>query len=89
MQLTDAQRAIINEKLSKVKNATCDSCGENRWTVSDRIFELREFNEGNLVIGGPNSVILPVISVNCTNCGKVAFYNALMLGLIKKNEPKK
>ena len=38
-------------------NAACPFCGRNEWNVSEKIFELREFNDGNLMIGGPKGVI--------------------------------
>lgn len=67
----------------------CPMCGSNNWTVSDKIYELREFHDGNLVIGsGP---IYPVIPVSCNNCGNSVFVNALISGAIEKptSEPNK
>lgn len=48
-----------------------------------QIFELREFNDGNFVLG-PNSAITPVIPVTCSNCGNTVFVNALIAGLLKE-----
>ena len=89
MILNDEQKKILIEKLKNIKNATCLSCGANEWTISPKVFELREFNNGNLVIGGQNSSIIPVIEVTCKNCGRIVLYNALVMGIIKPNETKK
>ena len=79
---------IDTEKLikfidSKWHASVCPMCGVRAWGVSEKVFELREFNEGNLVIGGPNSVISPVIPVTCRNCGNTVFINALSTGLLE------
>jgi predicted RNA-binding Zn-ribbon protein involved in translation (DUF1610 family) len=61
----------------------CPMCGENSWNVSDKIFELREFHNGNLVVG-KESTIFPVFPVSCNNCGNSIFVNALIAGAIQK-----
>jgi len=47
---------------------------------SKKIFQLSEFHEGNLVVGGP---LIPVIPVTCTNCGNTVLVNALISGALK------
>jgi len=47
---------------------------------SKKIFQLSEFHEGNLVVGG---LLIPVIPVTCTNCGHTVLVNALISGAIK------
>ena len=47
------------------------------------MFELREFNDGNIIAGGSSS-ILPVIPVTCNNCGHTVFVNAMSSGLMKE-----
>jgi hypothetical protein len=69
----------LNEKWGQ-KN--CPMCGINNWNVSDKIFELREFNNGNLVVG-KESTIFPVFPVSCNNCGNSIFVNALIAGAIE------
>jgi hypothetical protein len=60
----------------------CPMCEHNLWDVSGTIFELREYHEGNIVIGtGP---VLPIIPVTCTNCGNTVFLNAVATGFVKK-----
>lgn len=59
---------IIEFIHSHWKNQTCPMCGGRTWNVSDKVFELREFNDGNFVLGGPNSSIVPLIPVTCDKC---------------------
>jgi len=59
----------------------CPMCGENSWTVSDTIYELREFQGGNVVIGG--GPIYPIIPVSCNNCGNSIMVNAIQSGGIE------
>lgn len=75
---------IINHINTHWANQVCPMCGGRAWSVSDKIFELREFNDGNFVLGGPNSSITPVIPVTCDKCGNTIFINALSTNLIKK-----
>lgn len=75
---------LINYLNDKWHGARCPLCGEGNWSVTDKVFELREFNDGNFVLGGPNSAITPVIPVTCANCGNTVFINALVTGLLKE-----
>lgn len=60
----------------KWKGRPCPLCGVGNWNVSDSVYELREFHDGNLVLGsGP---ILPVVPVTCSNCGNTVLVNALL-----------
>ena len=82
MQKIDGQE-LIDYLNDKWHGARCPLCGEGVWNVTDKIFELREFNDGNFVLG-PNSAITPVIPVTCSNCGNTVFVNALIAGLLKE-----
>lgn len=75
---------IINYLNKKWHGAQCPLCGSRQWNVTDKVFELREFNNGDLVFGGPNNAITPVIPVTCANCGNIVFINALTAGLLKE-----
>jgi len=57
----------------------CPVCKENNWAISDSISELREFNQGAFILGGP---IIPLASITCNNCGYSMHFNALKAGLI-------
>ena len=74
---------IINHINKKWTNQSCPYCGNRAWTIADKVFELREFNDGNIIVGGSSS-ILPVIPVTCNNCGHTVFVNAMSSGLMKE-----
>ncbi len=75
---------VLNQITSKCTIRKCPMCGGNEWNIEDKIFELREFNNGNLVIGGGSSSIIPLLAITCTNCGNTQFINALMCGAIDR-----
>jgi hypothetical protein len=63
-------------------NAKCPMCDHSQWGVNDAVFEMREFFQGNMVIGGK---IIPVVPISCSHCGNTIFLNALQIGLIANN----
>jgi ribosomal protein S27AE len=75
---------LVNHLNEKWKGRTCPMCGGGPWNASDMAFELREFNEGNLVVGGVP--ITPVIPVTCSNCGNTILINAVVAGLVTKSK---
>ena len=83
MSKTDGDK-VINFIQNKWQNQICPLCYGKSWNVAEKVFELREFNDGDLHVGGPNASIVPVIPVICENCGNTIFINALSTGLIKK-----
>jgi len=82
MQLSVEQKEKLLKKLSELKISNCNICGSKELIVSDVIFEIREFKEGGVVIGG-SSKIMPLIAINCKNCGNTLFFNAINLGIIE------
>ena len=58
MKLNERQQKKLIKKLSEVwaKPKSCPVCGQNEWDVSDTIFELREFHDGSMVIGGQSKI---------------------------------
>ncbi len=79
------ERKINHEKLakhlkSKWMGKPCQMCGVGSWHMTDTVFELRVYREGNLLLdGGP---ITPYIPIICDNCGYTVFVNADVAGLI-------
>lgn len=65
---------FLNEKWNNQN--WCPMCWEKKWNVSDKIYELREFNQWSLIIWW--SPIFPVIPVSCENCWNSVFINALI-----------
>lgn len=77
------QDKLIEELNKKWGGRGCPMCGNASWIVSDNVFEIREFNNGNLIVGG--GPILPLVTVSCDNCGNTILINPLVLGVMDKN----
>lgn len=75
----------LQQYLQKITPPECPLCQQRRWSVNDTIFQLLEFQNGDLIIGGGQS-IFPVIPLTCDNCGNVHFINAIKAGLIEPNK---
>ena len=73
---------VITHLNEKWKNRPCPMCGSNSWNVSDKVYELREFHGGTLMLG--NGPIFPVVPVSCNNCGNSVLVNAIFTGVIDK-----
>ena len=54
-------------------------CGGGPWSVQDKLFQLSEFHDGNIVIGGP---LIPIVPVTCNNCGYTVVVNAILANAI-------
>ena len=90
MKLTKEQASLILTKLNNYNynngRRPCVICGNQKWVLNDTIFEMREFNGGDLIIGG-QSAIMPVISLSCTECGHTLFLSAIKMGVISPQSP--
>ena len=75
---------LIQELNVKWQNRPCPMCGNKNFTISDKVYELREFQGGNIVLGSGS--INPIIPVICTNCGNSIMINALVAGAISKSK---
>lgn len=83
MKLTQEQISTVLAKLNEYKDnrRPCSICGNNEWVLSDILFEIREFNGGNLTIGG-EAVLMPLMTVSCKRCGHTRFINAIKMGVV-------
>ncbi len=88
MKLNDNQIQEVIKKINEISHGdiTCPVCGQKHWSINDVVIENREFQKGNLVIGG-QSAIVPFVTLTCANCGNTIFLNALKLGVIDRNDP--
>lgn len=84
MKLTKEQQSSVLSKLNeyKDKRRPCSICGNNNWTLSDTVFEIREFTKGIWSVEGPLST-MPLIAVSCTECGHTKFISAIKIGIIQ------
>jgi len=80
-------KELMQKKLDEIATkynislSLCPVCHTHSLSWNTTIFELREFNQGNLVVGRGNSLI-PVVAATCKACGHVVLFNAISLGLI-------
>jgi hypothetical protein len=73
---------MINHLKHKWQGRKCPMCNGGTWNVSDRVYELREYHGGKLVVGG--SPIVPVVPVTCDNCGNTVLVNAIVSEAVEK-----
>ena len=78
MATVEGQKAIEHLK-EKWTSGSCPMCGSDNWNVQDSIFQLTEYSQGSMVLGGP---VIPVIPVICGNCGNTVLVNAIIAGVI-------
>jgi hypothetical protein len=71
---------FLNEKWKGQK--LCPVCQSNKWGVSDKPVELREFTPGAFVVGGP---VYPLVSVTCNVCGHTLLFNAIVMGVVDRD----
>lgn len=85
MAITNSNK-IIGHLRDKWVSRPCPMCGIGEWEVQDSVFQLMQFQEGGLVLGGP---ILPVVPVTCRNCGNTVLVNAIVAGVVSSTPPQK
>ena len=78
MAKVDDKKAIAHLR-AKWGERACPMCGVGNWSVNESTFQLTEFNQGSIIIGGP---VVPVLPVICMNCGNTVLINAITAGLV-------
>jgi hypothetical protein len=86
MSSFDSEKLITHLK-EKWDGRRCPMCKSGNWSVQDKVFELREYHGGSMVIGG--SALVPVVPVTCDNCGNTILINGIIAGLVKREEGSK
>lgn len=81
----DTEKLLAHLRV-KWANRPCPMCGAGPWQVQDSIFQLLEYSEGGLTIGGP---VIPVIPVACANCGNTVLVNAIVSKALAPQTPPK
>lgn len=69
------QAKLLRVLNTKWGNSKCPMCHNGSLNANDIVYELREFNNGNIVLSGEQK-IWPVVPVTCNNCGYTLFVNA-------------
>jgi ribosomal protein S27AE len=78
---------FIENLHNKWKDRPCPLCGSGPWMVQDTTFQIMEYNEAGLVLGG--GVILPLVPVICGNCGYTALVSPIIAGVMPPFPPVK
>jgi len=78
MSKIDTQKMIAHLN-SKWHGKPCPMCGSGPWNVQDSSFQLTEFNQGGMIIGGP---LIPVVPVVCANCGNTVLVNGIVAHVV-------
>lgn len=86
MRLTPEQTQQVINHLTEVSpdGIVCPVCGQRHWNVMNTIIEAREFQNGNIILGG-ESAIVPYVSITCNRCGNSLLFNAIQLGIVQPN----
>lgn len=79
----DSQQ-LLKFLAEKWANRPCPMCGKGPWNVQNKTFQLMEFHQGGVVIGGP---VVPIVPVACSNCGNTVLVNAILAGVVKPDAP--
>ena len=81
MKISQKQIKELIKKLDEFHvQSDCPRCKKAMY-LSDIIFELREYKEGNKVA--------PLVVATCERCGFTMFFNAIKLGIIQLDKKKK
>lgn len=84
MQIDEQKlRSALNEKTIQGGTGQCGVCGRQNWTYDTRVYELREFTGGGMIVG-PSVAIIPCIVMTCGHCGNMNILNAVALGVVDK-----
>ena len=90
MKLTEDQAQRVISYITQTNNnrpIVCSVCGTKQWSVNNLITEMREFQNGNFILGG-DSAIMPFVSLTCEHCGHTIFINAIRAGVVSPNNSK-
>lgn len=75
--------AALNSKWGSGR--LCPYCQHFEWSLSRKIFELREYHGGGLVVG--TGALLPLVAMTCGYCGNTVLLNSIVLGVTEPTTP--
>lgn len=81
MSLSNIQKEKAIKHIEKSSGGIqkCSMCKEREWSIHPELYQLTQFNEGGTIIGGP---VVPLLILECTNCGNTLSINAIRAGII-------
>jgi len=75
MTLSSDQKSVVIERFKETTMGSCPLCQQQQWQIADDVYELRQFHHGRVVVGD-QTVIMPLLALNCSHCGYTALLNA-------------
>lgn len=79
----DVEKVIKWFKKHWTQPAKCDVCGKFEWTIGKTIIAPMNIVNSEVKITGQ---LYPQILVLCKHCGNTKYFNAIIMGLVEKNE---
>lgn len=67
--------------LKKIRATACPLCGNNKWNITEHVFQAIEFDQKGIILGG---AAYPIVPITCANCGNTYFINAFVADLIDR-----
>lgn len=80
--LPNVKHIAENIILKKWINKLCPFCQKQNWVINEQLFQLVQWQQGNIVIGG-GAKVQPIVSIICRNCGYTTIINAVISGTIR------
>ena len=74
-------KKVLEGIKKKWNDPDCPMCGHGVWSISNHIYELREYREGRILIF-PGEVLLPVVQITCSICGYTIFLDGRVAGVV-------
>ena len=69
----------------RAPNLTCTVCGQKHFTIGEHAVSTLIHGGKGFILGGS---AYPQIMVICTNCGHTIHFNAVLMGIFKREETK-
>jgi hypothetical protein len=87
MQLSEAQQQLLVRQIEKFwpPPRRCPTCQSTERLEISGIMELRDYHEGNFIVGGG---VTPVVILVCSKCGGTQLFNAIKLEVVDRNTGK-
>jgi len=78
--MTIDMKGFVANIQEKWNGRPCPMCGAANWKVQPSIFQMSEYSDQGLMVGGVP--LLPLVPVTCSNCGNTMLVNAVVSGLV-------
>ena len=73
----------VKDHLLQKSKGKCPMCNEEKWYIDDDIYAAMGVTEKGVRLGGRH---LPMMATVCRNCGFVAWFSAVAVGVLAPEE---